>query len=221
MGILKLVKAFGACIRSWIGWHCYYRSERYIFQVIIDECVFDEQNFVPKVDVDVRIIHEKETVCDLLRDGFTINPPFALDMLETLPGQVLLCLFVERDLAHWQWLALDETAKIYPPLKIDYETDAYQWRGLTAPKYRGLGLYHYAILNLFKYAKEIGKSRIVFTALKDNYLVLRAWAKLGGKVCGELYYLRIFAWTFWQTPKRNAYFFAEEGREIVIDQSRT
>lgn len=171
-------------------------QKRYIFHKDVRD--FDE--CTPKIkNLSFKIIYTKKELYDLLKKGLTIDPPFDINNFEKRldQHQIGFCVFIKKELAHHSWIVMDNN-EIELPLNIDSVEEAFVWGVVTSPQYRGLGLYPYTLLKICEFLKEKGKLRAILTSLKDNIPAIRAVTKVDFKVCGELYYLKVFLWEFWK-----------------------
>lgn len=199
-GLFRFIKRSLSFLKSKV----FLYESHYIFQKSLDN-VIESEHFAPKIEnYDFKIISTMEEMHDQLGKGFNINSPFSISTFckRLNQGQIAFCIFVKKDLAHWSWVAMNrrvlKKVKGHPPLNVNSEQEACVWGSNTPPRYGGLGLYTYSLSRVYEYLKEIGKSRAIFTVLKDNEPVIRAQTKLGAKVCGEGNYLRLFGRTFWK-----------------------
>lgn len=143
----------------------------------------------------LRIISRVEDFNELLTGGFDLlwYEISVQECKERLgKGATLFCALVDRDVAHVSWSGT--TRKSYSDFysfPIDYGYEASIGGTMTAPKYRGKGIYTYVYSQIFQYLREKGYSKCVFETQKDNIAIHKAQAKLGSSIWGEGQHLRL------------------------------
>ncbi len=69
----------------------------------------------------------------------------------------------------------------------------------TTTKYQNRGINTYVISAILKYFREKGLSRAIVATRKDNIAYQKSHAKLGSRICGEGYHLKVmFLWECWR-----------------------
>ncbi|MFC1902486.1 GNAT family N-acetyltransferase [Chloroflexota bacterium] len=117
-------------------------------------------------------------------------------------GAIAFCVFVERELAHIGWVALNEEAKnIFDPLpfRVDFSNrEACIGGAWTDPKYRGRDLMSYIFLERFQFLRERGILILRCSVNKQNIASHRLHAKLGANMYAQARYLRVLRWQLWR-----------------------
>jgi 1-aminocyclopropane-1-carboxylate deaminase/D-cysteine desulfhydrase-like pyridoxal-dependent ACC family enzyme/RimJ/RimL family protein N-acetyltransferase len=200
----KGIRAFLRQLTSYFLNRLFQYRRRWILEKDLSD-IAESGRFLPRVENwDFEVIRSAKEIDDLLRRGFSIDAPFSMsDLRERLSQeQIGFCVFVEGRLAHWDWAVVNPGVRIYPPLKnINYREEAYLWQSITAPQSRGMGLATYSHSKRYEYLKEMGKSRVISTILKDNKPAIRIATKLGAKVCGEIDYVMILGREYWREKR--------------------
>jgi hypothetical protein len=142
-------------------------QNHYILQKTLEELKEPE---IKVKDFDLRIVSTEEELHNLLKEGFNINTPFSIENFERKisQGQILFCIFIGKDLAHSSWIVMSNNVKIHPPLKINYQKEAYIHYCITAPEYQGMGLYPYTLSKILEFLKRKNLSKAKLTILKDQ-----------------------------------------------------
>lgn len=162
-------------------------------------------DLLPKIDkFSLKIISTTNEVDDLIADGFNIQSYYlGLGKLNERisKGAILFSLFVDGELAHTSWIALNKVAEEifdHPHLTIDYNQEAFISDSRTNPKYQRLYLYSYVYSKMFSYLKENGKSTARFAIKKNNVPPQKAQLKFRSIIYGESRYLRLVRRIFYK-----------------------
>ncbi len=174
----------------------------------IYESKLDGVEFTPKIkEFTLKIISTPEQIDALASEGLDFN--LAPDNVKSLKGMlgeggVLFCFFVNKELAHTDWIAMNERVNLDPfPLKVDWQNEACIGPTDTKPKYRGLGITPYVYCKMFQFLKEKGRSRAKFTTAKSNIAAQKAQAKIGTEIIAEGTLYKFLLWKFYkQKPTR-------------------
>ena len=172
-------------------------QNHYIFQKKLDGL---KETEIKAKDFNLRVIPTEEQLFNLLKNGFNINPPFSIKNFEKKisQGQILFCAFIGKNLAHSSWVVMSNNIKIHPPLNINYSKEAFIWYCITAPEYRGLGLYPYTLSKILEFLERNGKSTAKLAIRKDNIPSIKGASKIGFEIHGEGKFLKLFGWIFWK-----------------------
>ena len=192
-GLISFVKQLFKFLKNKI----FLYQNHYIFQKKMDELKEPE---IKAKDFNLRVISTEEQLFDLFKNGFNINSPFDIKDFEKKIslGQILFCVFIGKDLAHSSWVVMSNNIKIHPPLNIKYQQEAFIHYCITAPEYRGIGLYPYTLSKIFEFLERNGKSTAKLTIQKNNISSIKGATKVGCEVCGEGEFLKLFGRTFWK-----------------------
>jgi len=198
-GLISFIKQLFKFVKNEIFLYQNY----YIFQKTFDEL---KELKIKVKDFNLRVVSTEEELHNLLKEGFNISSPFSAEDFEKKisQGQILFCVFVGKDLAHNSWVVTSNNIKIHPPLNINYQKEAFIHYCITAPEYRGIGLYPYTLSKIFEFLKRKNLSKAKLTILKDNTPSIKGATKVGCEVCGEGTFLKLFLLKFWkEQPKKN------------------
>lgn len=149
-----------------------------------------------KVDnLRLKIITELEEFEELLFDGFDLSwyEMNIQQCRERLSKSTMLFFaLVGKETAHISWVGTTKrTHGDFYSFPIDYEHEASIGGTMTAPKYRGKGIYTWVYSQIYKYLREEGYSRAVFEVHKANIAAQKAQAKLNSTIWGEGHCLRL------------------------------
>lgn len=177
----------------------------YLYEKSLDDVdEIDESKYLPRVpDYTFTLISTPEKIDDLVTAGFDISSYRRPEELKRLisSGAVLFCVFVGKELAHRVWISLTkETRHIADPFPfaMDYESEGCFAGSNTNPKYRGLGLYTYTTAKMYQFMRDIGRSKVRFTILKNDAIPQKVQAKFGPRIYAEGCYFRFLRWTCWR-----------------------
>ena len=140
---------------------------------------------------------------EVLKQGFDLSY-FDVDRVRLFlsEGSLGFCVFVEKEIAHMTWVALnDESKKLIDPVpyKVDYmKGEVCSGGSETNPKYARKRIYLYAYSKIFKYLRENGKTRDLFSISKSNVSSNAALKKFGSKILFEGVYMRLINWVYWK-----------------------
>ena len=117
-------------------------------------------------------------------------------------GAIAFCVFVERELAHIGWVAMNEEAQYtFDPLpfKVDFSNrEACTGGAWTNPKYRGRGLMSYTFLKRIQFLRERGILILRCSVNKKNIAPQKLHARLGANMYAEASYLKVLRWQLWK-----------------------
>jgi ribosomal protein S18 acetylase RimI-like enzyme len=170
----------------------------------------NEAGFLPKIlNINFCIVMTKQQVYDLQSAGFDLsdNVTETLAMLEQ--GAVVGFLFVDRELASMEWVAMNERANrainIYP-IKIDFsKKEAYASGVWTRPKFRGKGLHTYVYFKVYDFLRTNGITTVRSIVAIDNIAAQKAHEKFAPqeKIYARARYWRILGLQFWNEGPLN------------------
>jgi hypothetical protein len=183
-----------------------FRQERYFLyeHSLIER---SEEGFMPRIeDVTLEVVHsneEAEVIAARTGQDFrrrTLNARRSLDR-----GVVFFCFFVEGDLAHVGWVAMNERAKTATgtvPQKVDFSDGvAYTGGTVTMPEHRSKGLMAYGYFRRFEYLREEGVRASRNAVSVGNVASHKAHGKFGPHVYARARHVRLLGCDFWkETP---------------------
>lgn len=171
----------------------------YIYEKTLNEA--DEAMLTPRLpNVTLKIIYSSEELDKLIKEGYDFKLPNFKERFKK--GALPFCIFVEQELAHVTWVALDETAKKeidQLPFKVDFQKgEVCSGGSFTDPRYRGRGLLSYVYSYIFPYLAEQGIRKDKFSIHEGNIVSQKAHAKFNPTITGKVRYLRLLWWEFWK-----------------------
>ena len=205
----EVVRAEGvkALLRMAFDFYVFRQQRYFLYEHSLVER--SEADFKPRIeDVTLEIIHsneEAELIAARTGQDFrrrTLNARRSLDR-----GVVFFCFFVEGDLAHVGWVAMNERARDATgtvPQKVDFAGGvAYTGGTETMPKHRSKGLMAYGYFKRFEYLREKGFRASRNAVSVDNVASHKAHGKFGPRVYGRAWHVRLLGWDIWkETPIR-------------------
>jgi len=164
----------------------------------------DGAAFLPRFeDFDLKIVSSNEEADRLAVEmGFDIRRRFvkARDGLNN--GAVAFCVFVNGELAHIGWVAMNKAAKSMfdnLPYKVDFANGEACTGGTeTMPEYRGHGLMAYGYYERLRYLRDRGY-RVSRNAVEiDNIASHKVQAKFSPKIYARGRHIRLFCLKDWR-----------------------
>lgn len=168
----------------------------------------NENDFKPGMDdFTLKIISAKESLNELLNNGFDLSPHLAKTKHRLAKGAIACLAFVGKELASMEWVAVNAEAKasidIYPS-KIDFSNkEAYAGGVWTNPKYRGRGLHVYVYYKIYDFLRENGITTVKSIVEVHNSAALKSHERFAPeeKIEAKAHYLRVMGLRFWkETP---------------------
>jgi len=155
--------------------------------------------FFPKIEnVTLEIIKNVDQYRTLIKNGYDFGSIVNENWIKE--GTIPFCVFVNKELGHVTWVALDGKAKNYVdelPYEVDFFNSAATSGGSkTNPKYARKGLYLFAYSNIFKFLKENNKKKDIFAINKDNTISQNALAKFDPRKIHEISYINFCWWRY-------------------------
>jgi hypothetical protein len=197
-GLLLFIKRAFLFLKSRIGFS--YKIY-YIYEKTLNKT--NNFEFVPKTtNFTLKTISTSSEIDKLIAEGFNFSSYLNIkNFKEGLSeGAILFCVFIRGDIAHTSWCAMNNTAAIYDPLfqRINYQDTGYIGPCNTNYSYRGLGLYPYVLSQICKFLKKKGKAKALINTSKSNLPSIRGIIKAGFVISGEVRYLKLLLWEFWE-----------------------
>jgi len=116
-------------------------------------------------------------------------------------GAVCMCVYIDRKVAHVEWLALTETVRraIFPaPCFVAYDRGEASWGGAHTPsRYRKQGVFRYGMACALHYCHERGYEALVGVTAVDNIPSLRGQTPFEPRVRARLRYRCLLARRTW------------------------
>lgn len=167
----------------------------------------DAGDFLPNIqDYEDFILHDKQEFEELEAKGFKFGL-FKKSTLVALSNEaIVVCIFIDKELAHFGRLALTEHSKPYvdhQPYKINFENgEACSGSIWTLRKFRGKGLTKYGTFRQFEYLRERGITTVRNSIERTNTASQRAQAKFNPKIYAEAEFRKfLFYFQSWkETP---------------------
>lgn len=170
-------------------------------------------------NLELRIICNEDELESLVKDGydFSFYTDIKVDRNRFRAGAHLITVFINKELAFKDWIALtrESAVKLGPFLKyIPYNGQAVGAAAETNPRYRCLGLFHYATANKIRHAMEMGKTRLLAYVESDNLASCKVQGKIGSVIAYTGFRIRLFyLWDVFYL--RHPAFFAEKKDRIA------
>ena len=163
----------------------------------------NEADFIPRLNnLTYRIITTSREAGELA-DNESQFSPYVKRFKERLDkGAIAFYFFVDRELAHWGWVAMNQEAQDSLggiPIKVDFtKQEAYTGASFTLPKYRGKSLMKYSYFKRLQFLKESGMVISRNAVAKDNVASHHALAKLSPRIYAKAQYLKLGRWQVWR-----------------------
>lgn len=176
----------------------------YVYELPWDLEGVDEADYLPKVsNITYRTIETVQQLDELSNKGFDLSPVDIKQFYRRLQkGAILSVVFVDREVGHTSWTALNEKAKraiTSYPYKVDFANNesctADSW---TYPKYRRQGLNYYSARKKEKYVVRKGAIKNRSIVLTNNIASMKQSEKMGAKKVAIARYVKIFGLQFWK-----------------------
>jgi len=176
----------------------------YLYEHTLEER--DEADFLPKVqDFTFKIITTRQQADELVAAGIdfgshALNEKGGLDK-----GAVAFCFFINGELAHLGWVAMNEEAKntfVSLPYQVNFSgKQGCTGSSWTHPRYRGRGLMVYCYFKRLQFLWERGFRSSRNIVGMTNAISRRAQIRLGPRMYAKARYLKILWWDSWrETP---------------------
>jgi hypothetical protein len=168
----------------------------------------NENDFTPRIkEFNFQIISTKQQLNDLVKDGFDLFSHSAKAEHRLEKGAVAGLVFVGKELASMEWVAVNAQAKASIdnyPCRVDYLIkEAYAGGVWTNPKYRGNGLHIYVYYKIYDFLRENGIVTVRSIVEVNNSAALKSHDRFAPeeKIEAKARYLRIMGLQFWrETP---------------------
>jgi hypothetical protein len=174
----------------------------YLYRVNPEEALkeLNEPDFIPKFkNFELKTISTVGEFDEISARGYRIP---VVDRDRLADGQTTLCVFIDKELAHTMWAAMDEKARKGAdslPFKVDFaKKEACGGWTWTNPKYRGMGLCAYVGIKRLEFLKDRGIVKFWSSAHTGNIAAQKTLQKLGHKKYAQGRYLRILWWKLWR-----------------------
>jgi RimJ/RimL family protein N-acetyltransferase len=163
-----------------------------------------ENNFSPDIhDFTVEIISSNKEADQLANaTGYDFRKYIVNARRNLDKGAIAFCIFVDGEIAHIGWMALNKEAKdiLNPvPYKVDFaHNEACTAGAETVPKYRGRGLMTYSYGKRQQYLKDMNVTKSRSAVLIGNAASQRVHAKFNTSIYARARYLRFLGWEFYK-----------------------
>jgi hypothetical protein len=176
----------------------------YVYELPWDLEGVDEADYLPKVpNITYRTIETVQQLGELSNEGFDLSPVDIEQFRRRLQkGAILSVVFVDREVGHTSWTALNEEAKKTfnrYPYKVDFaNNECCTGDSWTSPKYRRQGLNYYSARKKEQYVVRKGAIKNRSIVLTNNIASMKQSEKMGAKKVAKAHYIRIFGLKFWR-----------------------
>ena len=190
-GLVILLQRSFDFIRDWL-----FQLERcYLYEHTIGP--MNENDYLPRIDdYTFRIVSNNEEADELAVEmGCDFRRRFVYAKKSLDKGAIALCVFVDGEIAHTGWIALNDDAKksVDPlPYKVDFTNNEACTGGTeTVPEYRGKGLMVYGYYKRRQYLRDNGITISRNSIRINNTISQKAHARFNPKVKAEFRYLKL------------------------------
>ncbi|MFC1993481.1 hypothetical protein ACFLV3_06750 [Chloroflexota bacterium] len=168
-----------------------------------------EEEYLPRIDkFTFVIINEDKQVRKMIDKGFEniYEAEVRVDVRKCLEnGAIAFCFFINKELAHIGWVALNEQAKncfdIVPYYVDFFHGQACTGGTVTLPKYGGKGFMQYGYYQRFEFLRRKSYKTSRNSVAKGNIAAEKAHGKFLPRIYAKGKLIRLFKWTYWkQTP---------------------
>jgi GNAT superfamily N-acetyltransferase len=167
----------------------------------------DRSNFLPRLESwELRVMTSNEDADRVAAEGFDdYREAFVFAHRSLDAGAVAFCVYVEKELAHVGWLAVDAKGKSVVdkfPFHVAFEQGQACTGGTyTMPKYRGKGLMPYGYYERFEYLRARGFTSSRNSVAVDNVSSQKAHTKFNPTIYAIGRYRKFLWWTSWRTEE--------------------
>ena len=196
----------------------FFRYENYyLYEYTLKER--KEADYLPRVQgLLFKMVCTNKQADDLASVGLDFRLHFIKARLGLEKGAIAFCFFVDKELAHIGWVAMNKEAKNTfdaLPYKVSFlDKQACTGGTWTNPKYRGKGLMVYGYYKRFQFLREMGIFSSRNAVSVGNIASQQAHARFGPKVYSKARYLKVLCWESWEeTPTASG--FSHELSRIV------
>jgi len=175
----------------------------YVLENDIQDLSFDLVGNQPNINnLSHHLIHsnqEADNASELYED---FRPYFTNAKQRLNSGSIVQCLYVDKEVGHVIWIALNESAKKSfndLPYTVNFNNkEMCIGNALTTPKHRGKGLSTHATHLRNQYLKDIGINKKITVIKKGNMIPLRVALSVGNRVRAKAYYVRLLGFKIWK-----------------------
>lgn len=165
----------------------------------------NEDDFIPRIkEFNLKIISTKQQLNELVNGGFNLSFHSAKAEYRLEKGAVACLVFVDKELASMEWVAMNAEAKASIdnyPCRVDFSNkEAYAGGVWTNPKYRGNGLHIYVYYKIYDFLRKNGIVTVRSIVEVNNTAAQKSHDKFGPeeKIDAKAHYLRIMGLQFWR-----------------------
>jgi GNAT superfamily N-acetyltransferase len=171
----------------------------------------EEIKYLPKIDsYTFRIVRSNEEADRLAADiGYDFRRLFIRARNSLKKGAIAFCVFVDSEVAHIGWAAMNAEAKRTfdsAPYYVGFsDGEACAGGAFTIPKYRSMGLMSYVCYKRFEYLRDRGITLSRNAVSVDNTASQKVLAKFNPIIYAKARYIRILWYKYWkEIPFRKA-----------------
>ena len=179
-------KAYLRFINVFVDYKCYFIFNKKL------EGICHRQD--PVQGAKLSIVDSVEKLHELERADYDFSTMTTIDKLSDgiKGGGILFALFIDKDLAHTSWVALDTRAAAYDWIfqRVNYPGSAYIGPCDTPEKFRGLGLYPYTLTQIFNFLVNMGVSRAVINTRMTNAPSIKGILKAGFSLMSKAHFIK-------------------------------
>jgi len=179
-----------------------YSRTAYLYQHSLAQ--WDREDFLPRVTSwELRILHSNVEADCVAAEGLEdVRDAFVFSRRSLDKGAVAFCVYVDGELAHVGWVAVDAAGKecvdsMPFPVRFD-EGEACTGATYTIPKYRGRGLMPYGYFERFCYLRQRGFTTSRNSVGMNNISSQKAHARFNPTIYGIGHYRKVLRWRRWR-----------------------
>ena len=157
----------------------------------------------PVKGLEVHVLTDEHEVGRLLNEGYEDVRTVVRRATQRLrQGAVGICAFVNREIAHIEWVAFTETAGRtidVPPCFVDHGNKEALWGGAySVGRFRKMGLFRHVMACALRYCQEQGCQLVVGTTQLHNVPSVQGQDPYGPRVRACIRHRRFLMWCDWR-----------------------
>lgn len=146
------------------------------------------------------IFNSKANLIEHIENGYDLGEFSILtDLSEKFfRSQLLFGIFYNKILVHICYLIIEDKIEFFPPMKINFDEEAYIHFAITDPEYRGNGFYSKNLQMISDFSAKLGKKKLKMAVSKENLSSIKAAENSGFEIAGEARYMMLLKLIYWK-----------------------